>query len=98
MITRGETQRLLFVEAHGHCVKEQPGIPKFIMKQPADGSRNDLLEFDFVVVPTEGFMRESLNYEIKVVFHLEQLPLQPKWIKVNTARNADIVRVNEFEE
>ena len=96
MITREETQKLVFVEAHGHSAEEHLGIPKLVLRTPDKESREDLLEFDFVVVPSEESKRKSLSWELKVVFDVDQLPLQPNWIKVNAGQNADIVRVNEY--
>jgi hypothetical protein len=97
MITRQDNQCLLYLEAHGSSEQERPGFPKLVMKAPEESDRDDLLEFDMVVIPDAEHNEGNQKYELKIVLNVMELPAEPKWIKVNAAFNADIARVREYE-
>ena len=87
----------MYIEAHGYSHDAQTGVPKLVLKEQNHASGKKVLEFDFVVAPSEVLKRKKLHWEIKQVYDVEQFPLVPNWIKVNAARNADIVLVEEKE-
>lgn len=97
-ITREDSHRLLLVEAHGQSREEPLGRPRLVLRTPREESPEDMLEFDFMVELFEEPMKKILNYEVSSVFNVEELPLHPKWIKVNAGQNADIVLVNDTSE
>ena len=97
-ITREDSHRLLLVEAHGQSREEPLGRPRLVLRTPREGGPEDMLEFDFMVELFEEPMKKILNYEVSSVFNVEELPLHPKWIKVNAGQNADIALVNDTSE
>ena len=93
LISSEENNRLLLINVNGCSREAEVGVPKLILKEQKAGSREDLLEFDFVVKPAELVKRKKLNWELNAVYDVSQFPLVPNWIKVNSAQNADIAMV-----
>jgi len=93
VISGEENHQVLLIHANGYSLNAQAGVPKLVLKERKAGSREGILEFDFVVTPAEVVKRTKLNWEVETVFDVSQFPLVPNWIKVNAARNADIAMV-----
>jgi hypothetical protein len=93
MIRSEDNKKLLVVEAHGYSENDRLGVPRLVLKPRDVLARRDMIELDFVVDTVEVSNRGQLDYEVKTVFNVEDLPVEPKWIKVNAALNADIIFV-----
>jgi hypothetical protein len=94
MISSEDNKKLLVVQVRGYSENDRLGVPRLVLKTRDVLSRNDMMEFDFVTDTVEVSKRGQLDYEVKTVFNVEDLPVEPKWIKVNAAHNADIVFVH----
>jgi len=87
-----ENAKLLLIDISGISNFEQPGVPLLIpkvndMEQNTDG----ILEFDFVISTSSEAKCQRLEWDLKVVFNLDELPKNIAGIKVKANSNADLV-------
>ncbi len=85
---------LLALEATGHSQSERLGIPMLIPAShaiKADG----VFELDFIIDGINSSKKRQLRWEAKNIYKLSELPKNIKAIKVNAAKNADIVIIDK---
>ena len=83
--------RLMLLHVKGYSQNQRPGIPFLVLNSSSEDSNNGLVEFNFMVTPSPTLQKkEKLEWEIKTVYNLNELPENLKAVKIIAAYNADI--------
>lgn len=92
IVAKMENSNLMMLHAKGYSQNERPGIPFLVLNSSNKEDSNDgLAEFDFMVTPSTTLeKKEKLEWEIKIVYNLDELPRNLKAVKICAAYNADI--------
>lgn len=82
----------MLLEASGISKGAQTGMPQLIPRFEDKSQLDDnILEFDFKIIPSEFSKRKQVEWDVKVVFDLDKLPDNIKGIKIRAENNADII-------
>lgn len=85
-------EKLMLIEVSGVSNLEKLGVPKLMPKiKEMENSTDGILEFDFVIIPSDEIKWKRLEWDLSVVFDMEKLPKEITGIKVKANRNADLV-------
>ncbi len=92
IVEKMENSNLILLHVKGYSQNEQSGIPFLEINRTNDENLNTgLMELNFMVTPSTTFKKkEKLEWEIKTVYNLDELPKNLKAVKIIAAYNADI--------
>ena len=86
------TDKLMLIEVSGVSNLEQLGIPQLVPKyKTMDTNTDGILEFDFVIIPSNEVKWKRLEWDLSVVLDMKKLPDGITGIKVRANNNADLV-------
>ena len=91
IVSTMKNSNLMLLQVKGYSQNERPGIPLLVSKSSKADLNNGLAEFDFMVTPSKTLeKKEKLEWEIKTVYNLDELPKNLKAVKISAKYNADI--------
>ncbi|MFK5855273.1 MAG: hypothetical protein QM503_04015 [Bacteroidota bacterium] len=92
--SNSNSSELLLIEATGSSYATKIGVPKLVPVK--SGGSDSVFELDFVLSGEASAVSKDAEYNIRVVYNLDELPPNIIAIKVNGALNSDIIIIKDY--